>query len=94
MIGRPDQLRRVVGTAAAIANAICGSICASSTAPPASRARVDIAHADARGIYSGYEGQGDKQDLSTIGQKFFRGTQFTDGKGAVSFATIEGGLAA
>jgi len=47
-------------------------------APPASRARarVDIWHADAQGIYSGYEGQGDKQDLSTIGQKFLRGTHF------------------
>jgi protocatechuate 3,4-dioxygenase beta subunit len=55
---------------------------------PSERARVDIWHADAQGIYSGYEGQGDKQDLSTVGQKFLRGTQFTDGRGAVSFATI------
>jgi protocatechuate 3,4-dioxygenase beta subunit len=59
-----------------------------ATCKPRERARVDIWHADAQGIYSGYEGQGDKQDLSTIGQKFLRGTQFTDGKGAVSFATI------
>ncbi len=55
---------------------------------PSERARIDIWHADVQGIYSGYEGQGDKQDLSTVGQKFLRGTQFTDGKGAVSFATI------
>ena len=55
---------------------------------PIERARVDIWHADARGIYSGYEGQGDKQDLSTVGQKFLRGTQFTDGEGAVRFETI------
>jgi protocatechuate 3,4-dioxygenase beta subunit len=55
---------------------------------PIERARVDIWHADARGIYSGYEGQGDKQDTSTVGQKFLRGTQFTDGAGAVSFKTI------
>jgi protocatechuate 3,4-dioxygenase beta subunit len=59
-----------------------------ATCKPSERARVDIWHADAQGIYSGYEGQGDKQDLSTVGQKFLRGTQFTDGKGAVSFATI------
>ena len=59
-----------------------------ATCRPSARARVDIWHADARGIYSGYEGQGDKQDLSTVGQKFLRGTQFTDSKGAVSFETI------
>jgi protocatechuate 3,4-dioxygenase beta subunit len=59
-----------------------------ATCKPSERARVDIWHADARGIYSGYEGQGDKQDLSTVGQKFLRGTQFTDSAGAVSFETI------
>jgi protocatechuate 3,4-dioxygenase beta subunit len=45
-------------------------------------------HADAQGIYSGYDRQGDKQDLSTVGQKFLRGTQFTDSEGKVSFQTI------
>jgi len=59
-----------------------------ATCKPSERARVDIWHADAQGIYSGYEGQGDKQDLSTVGQKFLRGTQFTDSAGAVSFETI------
>jgi protocatechuate 3,4-dioxygenase beta subunit len=59
-----------------------------ATCKPTKRARVDIWHADAQGIYSGYESQGDKQDLSTVGQKFLRGTQFTDGRGAVSFKTI------
>ena len=59
-----------------------------ATCKPSKRARVDIWHADAQGIYSGYEGQGDNQNLSTVGQKFLRGTQFTDGKGAVSFKTI------
>src|ERR1700681_1829983 len=59
-----------------------------ATGKPSERARVDIWHADAQGIYSGYEGQGDKENLSTVGQKFLRGTQFTDGKGAVSFETI------
>jgi protocatechuate 3,4-dioxygenase beta subunit len=59
-----------------------------ATCKPSERARVDIWHADAQGIYSGYEGQGDKQNLSTVGQKFLRGTQFTDSAGAVSFETI------
>jgi protocatechuate 3,4-dioxygenase beta subunit len=58
------------------------------TCKPSEHARVDIWHADARGIYSGYEGQGDKLDLSTVGQKFLRGTQFTDGNGGVSFQTV------
>jgi protocatechuate 3,4-dioxygenase beta subunit len=59
-----------------------------ATCKPSERARVDIWHADAQGIYSGYEGQGDNQNLSTVGQKFLRGTQFTDSEGAVNFETI------
>jgi protocatechuate 3,4-dioxygenase beta subunit len=59
-----------------------------ATCKPSEGSRVDIWHADAQGIYSGYEAQGDKQDLTTVGQKFLRGTQFTDGRGAVSFETI------
>ena len=59
-----------------------------ATCKPSERARVDIWHADAQGIYSGYQGQGDKQDISTVGQKFLRGTQFTNGEGAVRFETI------
>jgi protocatechuate 3,4-dioxygenase beta subunit len=59
-----------------------------ATCEPSPGARVDIWHADAQGIYSGYDGQGDKQDLSTVGQKFLRGTQLTNGNGAVSFKTI------
>ena len=58
-----------------------------ATCRPSEGARVDIWHADAQGIYSGYEGQGDRQ-VSTVGQKFLRGTQFTDSKGAVRFETI------
>jgi protocatechuate 3,4-dioxygenase beta subunit len=59
-----------------------------ATCKPSARARVDLWHADAQGIYSGYEGQGDRQALSTVGQKFLRGTQFTNSQGAVSFETI------
>jgi len=59
-----------------------------ATCKPSERARVDIWHADAQGIYSGYQGQGDKQDISTVGQKFLRGTQITNSEGAVRFETI------
>lgn len=59
-----------------------------ATCKPSEHARVDIWHADAQGVYSGYDGQGDKQDLSTVGQKFLRGTQFTNSRGAVSFETV------
>ncbi|HEX2449403.1 MAG TPA: intradiol ring-cleavage dioxygenase [Methyloceanibacter sp.] len=48
-------------------------------------ARVDIWHADALGAYSGYARQ---ETGSTEGQKFLRGTQFTDADGQVSFATV------
>lgn len=59
-----------------------------ATCAPIVGARVELWHADAQGIYSGYEGQGDRQNLSTVGEKFLRGTQFTDAKGAASFQTI------
>src|SRR5712692_8831900 len=39
-----------------------------ATCKPSERARVDIWHADAQGIYSGYEDQSDKQGISTVGQ--------------------------
>lgn len=53
-----------------------------------SGARVDVWHANALGHYSGYQGQGDGRDISTEGQSFLRGTQFTDDGGEVTFATI------
>jgi protocatechuate 3,4-dioxygenase beta subunit len=49
------------------------------------RARVDIWHSDALGVYSGYARQ---ETGSTKGETFLRGTQFTDADGQVSFATI------
>ena len=55
---------------------------------PLSGVRVDVWHCDARGFYSGYEGQGDDQATSTVGQKFLRGVQITDGNGLVTFDTI------
>ncbi|MCJ2033607.1 intradiol ring-cleavage dioxygenase [Methylobacterium sp. J-068] len=55
---------------------------------PVPHARVDVWHADARGIYSGYRRQGDTGGLSTEGQTFLRGTQTSDAEGWVAFRTI------
>ena len=49
--------------------------------------RVDLWHADGLGMYSGYRGQGD-DGVSTRGQTFLRGTQFTDADGQARFATM------
>ena len=51
---------------------------------PLPGAQVDIWHCDAQGIYS------DVQDprFSSIGQKFLRGYQVTDARGAVRFVTV------
>ena len=54
-------------------------------------ARVDVWHADALGLYSGYEKQSGVGGISTkqaIGQQYLRGTQFTDAGGNVQFRTI------
>jgi protocatechuate 3,4-dioxygenase beta subunit len=54
-------------------------------------ARVDVWHADALGLYSGYEQQSGVGGVSTkaaAGQKYLRGTQFTDTAGNVQFRTI------
>ncbi len=55
---------------------------------PIANARVDVWHADAGGVYSGYTRQGDSGDVSTKGQTYLRGTQMTDGTGTVTFRTI------
>jgi protocatechuate 3,4-dioxygenase beta subunit len=51
---------------------------------PLEGAQVDIWHCDALGIYSGVSAQGS----NTVGQKFLRGYQLTDGTGKVQFTTI------
>jgi protocatechuate 3,4-dioxygenase beta subunit len=54
-------------------------------------ARVDVWHADALGLYSGYERQSGVGGISTktaVGQQYLRGTQFTDAAGNVQFRTI------
>lgn len=49
-------------------------------------AMVDIWHADANGIYSGYAGQ--PGGVSTVGQTFLRGIQVTDNSGVATFTTV------
>jgi len=56
-----------------------------------SNARVDVWHADALGLYSGYEKQSGVGGISTkpaVGQQYLRGTQITDAGGHVQFRTI------
>ena len=55
------------------------------------RARVDVWHADALGLYSGYarqSGVGGISSEATAGQQYLRGTQFTNADGRVRFQTI------
>ncbi|MBU2583459.1 MAG: intradiol ring-cleavage dioxygenase [Alphaproteobacteria bacterium] len=59
-----------------------------ATCRPIASARVDVWHADALGIYSGYPAQGDDRSVSAEGQTYLRGTQFSDADGNVSFDTI------
>ncbi len=60
----------------------------SAACAPIAAARVDIWHADAGGIYSGYAGQGDVRTTATKGQTYLRGTQITDANGSVNFASV------
>jgi protocatechuate 3,4-dioxygenase beta subunit len=60
----------------------------SGTCVPIPNARVDVWHADAEGIYSGYSGQGPGRDTSTKGESFLRGTQMTDRDGRVTFISV------
>lgn len=53
---------------------------------PVVRARVDVWHCDAVGVYSGVQNMGDGGDTS--GQTFLRGTQLTDNAGIVAFQTV------
>jgi protocatechuate 3,4-dioxygenase beta subunit len=54
-------------------------------------ARVDVWHADALGLYSGYakqSGVGGVNPEMAVGGQYLRGTQFTDADGSVQFRTI------
>jgi protocatechuate 3,4-dioxygenase beta subunit len=59
-----------------------------TTCKPLPGARVDIWHADARGIYSGYDGQGDDGRTSAVGETYLRGAQTTGADGVVTFRTV------
>lgn len=58
------------------------------TCQPLANVRVDVWHADAGGVYSGYAGQGDDGSVSAKGATYLRGTQTTDAKGRVTFKTV------
>ena len=58
---------------------------------PIPKARVDIWHAGANGVYSGYSSQygtGSTPNRSAEGKTYLRGTQFADGQGLTRFRTI------
>ena len=55
---------------------------------PIANARVDVWHAGADGLYSGYKGQGAEHATDTTGKTFLRGTQFANGEGEVRFRTV------
>ncbi|MEH2473195.1 protocatechuate 3,4-dioxygenase beta subunit [Nitrobacteraceae bacterium AZCC 2161] len=59
-----------------------------ATCRPLAGARVDVWHARADGLYSGYAGQGDDHGIDTSGGTFMRGTQTTDSRGEVAFRTV------
>jgi protocatechuate 3,4-dioxygenase beta subunit len=54
---------------------------------PIPNAVVDLWHADAEGLYSGYLDQGD-DGVDTSGETFLRGLQVTNGDGIAEFTTI------
>lgn len=68
--------------------AITLRIVEAQTCTPIAGARVDVWHADASGVYSGYDGQGDTGRVSATGKTYLRGTQFTDAAGDANFRTI------
>ncbi|MFK7854915.1 MAG: intradiol ring-cleavage dioxygenase [Granulosicoccus sp.] len=55
---------------------------------PISNAQVDIWHADAVGLYSQFDEQGDSKSLNLSDETFLRGIQPTDENGVAAFDTI------
>jgi protocatechuate 3,4-dioxygenase beta subunit len=55
---------------------------------PIGGARVDVWQTRADGYYSGYPGQGEKQNVDTTGGTFMRGTQMADERGEALFDTV------
>lgn len=61
--------------------AVSGASCT-----PLEGAMVDVWHCDALGAYSGFEDRA--EGFSTVGERWLRGYQDTDGNGQASFTTI------
>ena len=59
-----------------------------ATCEPIPHAVVEIWHADARGAYSGFPGQGDVGNIDTSGEIYLRGAQIADGEGKAEFETV------
>ena len=55
---------------------------------PLDAQRVDLWHCDAAGYYSGFEGQGPRREVSTIGRTFLRGSVRSGGDGIATFRSI------
>jgi len=55
---------------------------------PVSGGRIDVWQTRADGYYSGYPGQGDKQNVDTSGGTFMRGTQIADARGEAWFHSV------
>jgi protocatechuate 3,4-dioxygenase beta subunit len=81
---RPDPVTGAVKAGVPLQIAFQVSRLAGGGCAPLPRARVDVWHCDAQGVYSDVSGWG----ANTVGQKFLRGYQLTDDAGVARFTTI------
>lgn len=61
------------------------TVLSSNSCLPLGGAEVELWHANALGVYSGFANQ---REFDTTGETFLRGTQVSDGNGTVRFTTI------
>jgi protocatechuate 3,4-dioxygenase beta subunit len=82
---RPDPATRAVKAGAPLDLTFkVSEVAPGGTCRPLAGAQVDVWQCDAMGTYSDVK----DNNFNTVGQKFLRGHQVTDAKGAVSFVTI------
>jgi protocatechuate 3,4-dioxygenase beta subunit len=82
---RPDPSTGAVKPGAPLALALVVTrVAADGTCTPLRDAQVDIWQCDASGVYSDVK----DRSFNTVGQKFLRGHQMTDGSGTANFVTI------
>lgn len=81
---RPDPSTGTAKAGVPLTLSLAVASVAGSGCTPLKGAQVDIWHCDALGVYSDTNDPG----WNTVGQKFLRGYQVTDDKGAVQFTTI------